>query len=114
MVSDGLRAKLLAFRTEREWEQFHNLRTLSTSLMLEAAELAEHTQWAPDSEIDRLATERREQITQEVADMAILLTYLVSDLGIDLEAAVDAKLAFNAERYPVEKARGTAKKYDEL
>jgi NTP pyrophosphatase (non-canonical NTP hydrolase) len=114
MLSAELSKRLIDFRAERDWEQFHTLRTLSTSLMLESAELAEHTQWARDSELEGIILERRERIEQEVADITILLTYLVHDLRIDLEAAVSAKLLRNAERYPVEKAKGTARKYDEL
>ena len=106
--------KLLEFRAERDWEQFHNLRTLSTSIALEAAELAEFTQWAKDDEIAGIVEERRVEISHEVADIAILLSYLAHDLGIDIEAAVNAKLELNAERYPVGKAKGTARKYDRL
>jgi NTP pyrophosphatase (non-canonical NTP hydrolase) len=114
MVSNDLRQRLLAFRSERDWEQFHNLRTLSTSIVLEAAELAEHSQWARDSELAQVAKERLTMIEHEVADIAILLTYLSHDLGIDIEAAVARKLEINASRYPVNKARGSARKYDEL
>ena len=106
--------KLLEFRTERDWAQFHNLRTLSTSIALEAAELAEFTQWAKEDEIAGIVEERRVEISHEVADIAILLSYLAHDLGIDIEAAVNAKLELNAERYPVGKAQGTARKYDRL
>ena len=114
MISRPLLEKLLAFRTTRDWEQFHNLRTLSTSIVLEAAELAEFTQWASDAEIAEITRQRRIEITQEVADIAILLSYLVHDLGIDLEKAVADKLEVNGQRYPVEKSKGTAKKYDRL
>ncbi|QQQ00511.1 nucleotide pyrophosphohydrolase [Lysobacter enzymogenes] len=114
MLSPELTARIIAFRDARDWKQFHSLRTLSTSIVLEAAELAEHTQWARDTELDEVVRARRPQIEQEVADLAILMTYLITDLGIDLEQAVADKLNNNAERYPVDKARGSAKKYDEL
>ena len=114
MISRPLLEKLLAFRAARDWEQFHNLRTLSTSIVLEAAELAEFTQWTRDEEIAEITRQRRIEITQEVADIAILLSYLVHDLGIDLEKAVADKLEVNGQRYPLEKAKGTAKKYDRL
>ena len=114
MIPSSLMDKLLEFRAERDWEQFHNLRTLSTSIALEAAELAEFTQWAKDDEIAGIVEERRVEISHEVADIAILLSYLAHDLGIDIEAAVNAKLELNAERYPVGKAKGTARKYDRL
>lgn len=114
MISQGLMEKLLAFRAEREWEQFHNLRTLSTSIALEAAELAEFTQWARDAEIADIATQREPEIRQEIADIAILLSYLAHDLDIDLEKAVSEKLEINGRRYPVAKSKGTARKYDQL
>ena len=114
MVSHLLLEKLLAFRANRDWEQFHNLRTLSTSIVLEAAELAEFTQWAKDAEIPVIARERQDEIRHEVADIAILLSYLAHDLGIDIETAVAEKLELNDQRYPVEKAKGNARKYDRL
>ena len=102
------------FRDDRDWRQFHNRRTLSTSIVLEAAELAEHSQWARDNELDADVRDRRPQIEHEVADIVILLTYLAEDLGIDVERAVREKLEFNAKRYPVERAKGSARKYDQL
>ena len=114
MISDQLRNELLAFREERDWEQFHNLRTLSTSIALEAAELMEHTQWATDAELPAIADERREAIVEEIADIAILLAYLTHDLDVDIEEAVRGKLLKNAQKYPVDKAKGVATKYDRL
>ncbi|HET9031594.1 MAG TPA: nucleotide pyrophosphohydrolase [Dokdonella sp.] len=114
MISPNLVQRLLDFRAERDWEQFHNLRTLSTSIVLETAELAEFTQWASDSEIAEIARSRRAEIAHEIADIAILLSYLSHDLSIDLEMAVSEKLQLNAVRYPVAKSKGTVKKYDQL
>jgi len=114
MLSKTLYQKIIEFRADRDWEQFHTLRTLSTSLVLETAELAEITQWAKDSELDEVARLRRPEIEHEIADIVILLTYLVHDLGIDVEQAVAAKLVLNATRYPVDRARGSAKKYNKL
>jgi NTP pyrophosphatase (non-canonical NTP hydrolase) len=114
MLSKALRRKILEFRADRDWKQFHNLRTLSTSIVLEAAELAEHTQWSKDAELEEVIRTRKPRIEHEIADIVILLTYLVTDLDIDLERVVEEKLKFNAERYPVERAKGSAKKYDEF
>lgn len=114
MISGLLMDKLLAFRAERDWEQFHNLRTLSTSIALEAAELAEFTQWARDAEIADIARQRLPEIRQEIADIAILLSYLAHDLGIELEKAVAEKLDINGERYPIAKSKGSVRKYDRL
>ena len=114
MISRPLLDKLLAFRNERDWEQFHNLRTLSTSIALESAELLEHTQWAKDAELSDIAREHRDAIVEEIADITILLSYLAHDLGVDLEDAVSKKLLKNAAKYPVEKAKGVATKYNKL
>ena len=114
MISDQLRDELLAFRRERDWEQFHNLRTLSTSIALEAAELMEHTQWTKDADLPVLAAQHREALAEEMADIAILLTYLAHDLNVDLESAVREKLVKNTSKYPVEKAKPVATKWDRL
>ncbi len=114
MLSQRMLDKVLAFRAERDWEQFHNLRTLSTSIALEAAELLEHTQWVRDTELDEVVEARRPLIEQEVADIVILMSYLVNDLGIDVEKAVEEKLGANAKKYPVDRSKGSAKKYDQL
>ena len=96
----------------RDWEHppYGGLRTLSTSIALEAAELMEHTQWATDAVLPAIAAERREAIAEEIADIARLLTYLTHDLDVDIEKAVRGKLRKNGEKYPVEKAKGVAPK----
>lgn len=114
MLSEALLKRILDFRKEREWEQFHNLRTLSTSIVLEAAELAEHTQWSQDSELKDVVRNKHQKIEEEIADLAILLSYLIHDLGLDLEDVVSRKLELNARKYPVKQAKGSAKKYDEI
>ena len=85
---------LLAFRKELDWEHppYGGLRTLSTSIALEAAELMEHSQWAKDADLPAIAAERREALAEEIADVAILLTYLAHDLDVDMEEAVRRKL----------------------
>lgn len=114
MISDGLKAEILAFRNERDWGQFHTLRTLSTSLALEAAELLELTQWTPDTELNLVADLKRREIREELADIVILMTYLTHDLSIDMESAVGEKLILNERKYPKDLARGSSAKYTEL
>jgi NTP pyrophosphatase (non-canonical NTP hydrolase) len=113
-LSTELTQRLLAFRAEREWEQFHNPRTLAAALCVEASELLEHFTWAKDSDVKELAKDRSVEIQHEIADVAILLAYLCHDLGIDLDAAVSRKLEINAQKYPVEKSRGRSVKYTQL
>lgn len=114
MLNKELLNTLLEFRRERDWEQFHNPRNLAAAIAIEAAELQEIFLWASDDEIDARVTDHRLAISHEVADVMILLSYLCNDLGIDIENAVKEKLKINREKYPVEKSRGSSKKYDQL
>lgn len=109
----SLKQSVLDFRSARDWEQFHTLRTLSTALVVEAAELAEITQWTSDSDLARRAVEARDKIEAEVADLCILLTYLVHDLAIDVDHVVRRKLESNDAKYPVEHFKGSSRKYNE-
>jgi dCTP diphosphatase len=115
MVEEQLLEALLAFRREREWESFHSPRNLAISLSLEAAELLENFQWArEEDDVEEAVQERNDRISEEVADLAIYLTYLCHDLGIDLDRAIREKLAVNAARYPLEKSRGRSTKHGDL
>ena len=104
--------QLKAFRTARDWEQFHTPKDLAISITLEAAELLEHFQWKKPEEVQQHIQENREAIGEEMADVASYLFLLAEDLGIDLHAAMEAKIRRNEERYPVALARGSAAKYD--
>jgi len=106
--------RLLDFRAERDWEQFHNARSLATALSVEASELLEHFIWAKDHQVAGVVGERRDEIEAEIADVAILLTYLCHDLAIDLSAAVSNKIDANALKYPAHKSRGRSEKYTRL
>ena len=114
MISPQTLELLLAFRDDRDWAQFHSARNLSAALSVEASELLEHFIWASDEQVSKIVDESAPAITKEIADIAIILSYLAHDLGIDLDAAVRMKLECNAEKYPVEKSRGTNKKYTAL
>ena len=103
----------IAFRRARDWEQFHSPRNLAIAIVVESAELLEHFQWMKEGE-QRPVEAQREAFEMEMADIALLLTYLAGDLGVDLDVAVSRKLAINETRYPVEKARGSSAKYDAL
>ena len=107
-------AKIRAFRDARDWMQFHNPKNLAISINLEAAELLEHFQWKSMEESEEHARAAREEIAEEMADVAIYLFELADNLGIDLLSSVDAKLAKNESKYPVAKAKGSAAKYNQL
>jgi len=110
-----LRDKLRAFAREREWDRYHTPKNLAMALIVEAAELAEHFQWLTAEESQSLRDGgKREEVRDELADVLIYLVELADTLGVDLAAAAHAKIEKNALKYPVDKARGNAKKYDEL
>ena len=114
MISRNLLEDLIQFRREREWEQFHTVRNLSAALCVEAAELLDKFRWARDSEIESIVERNHLEIENELADVTILISYLCHDLNLSIEDIVRKKLEINREKYPVEKARGNAKKYKEL
>jgi NTP pyrophosphatase (non-canonical NTP hydrolase) len=114
MLTPELVNALLEFRLARDWEQFHTVRNVATALSVEAAELLEHFIWSNDDQAPQILEEHRQAIEAEVADIAILLTYLTHDLSIDLQAVVSKKLVVNERKYPLEKSYGSNKKYTDL
>ncbi|HVT73562.1 MAG TPA: nucleotide pyrophosphohydrolase [Lacunisphaera sp.] len=111
-----MRRKVLSFVHERDWEQFHSPKNLSMALAAEAGELMEHFLWA-ESKASLAAAhdpKKRPAIEAEIADVVIYALEFANICGIDLAAAVEAKMQANARKYPVEKARGRADKYTEL
>ena len=111
MLTPELLTALLKFRSDRDWEQFHTPRNIASALSVEAAELLEHFVWSRENQSAQIVEEHRAAITSEMADIAILLTYLAHDLTVDLEAAVWNKLTENEHKYPIESSRGSNKKY---
>jgi dCTP diphosphatase len=109
-----LRDRLREFARERDWEQFHTPKNLTSALAVEAAELLEHFQWMPSSPVEGLSDEKQQQIGEEIADVLIYLVRLADVLTIDVISATDAKLAKNALKYPVALARGKSAKYSDL
>ncbi len=109
-----LTAEIRAFRDAREWMQFHAPKELAVAIAAEAGELLQHFVWQDAKQSEQRARERRDEIAGEIADVGILLFELADNLGINLTEAMRAKLAKNERRYPVAKARGSNKKYNEL
>ncbi len=109
-----LTEKIRKFRDERDWKQFHNHKDMALSLVLEAAEVLEHFQWKSPAEIEEYAKTSKDDIAEELADVGMYLFELADNLGMDLRAAMEKKLAKNAAKYPVEKAKGKYTKYDKL
>jgi NTP pyrophosphatase (non-canonical NTP hydrolase) len=109
---DDLARDLRHFAAERDWEQFHTPKNLAISLAVEVGEVLEHVQWGSDAEIAaRLdSPDGRAAMAEELADVLIYLIRLADVAGVDLLAAASAKLAANAERYPVHEVRGSSAK----
>ncbi|MGH7995221.1 MAG: nucleotide pyrophosphohydrolase [Opitutaceae bacterium] len=122
MISDAtatvaeLKTRILAFSRERDWEQFHSPKNLSMALAAETGELMEHFLWTTPEESKRISDEpgKRERIGEEVADVVIYALEFANATGLDVAAAIEAKMVANARKYPVEKARGRADKYTDL
>lgn len=115
MPCDGLielRDAMRLFAAEREWERFHTPKNLAMALSGEAGELIEHFQWLTPEESSKLRAPVREEVALEMADVLLYLVRLADVLEIDLAEAARRKIAINAQRYPVERARGRADKYD--
>ena len=111
---ESLRDQLRTFAAERDWDQFHSPKNLAAALAVEASELLEHFQWLTEAQSQQLPPETLGEVRAEVADVLLYLIRISDKLGIDLVEAAKAKILLNAEKYPVEKARGSSKKYTAL
>lgn len=109
-----LTREIKEFRDARDWKQFHNHKDMALSLALEAAEVLEHFQWKSPEEVDAHAAACKEELADELADVAIYLFELSDNLSIDLSKAIQAKMVKNAKKYPVDKAKGRHTKYNKL
>ncbi|NJB87285.1 NTP pyrophosphatase (non-canonical NTP hydrolase) [Lewinella marina] len=99
---------LTRFRDERDWQQFHNAKDLAVALNIESAELLELFLWKSPEEADR------SKVAEELADVIAYALLLADKYGLDISEIVKDKVKQNGEKYPVNKAKGSARKYDEL
>ena len=100
--------ELIKFRNERDWEQFHNPKDLALAINVEASELLELFLWKNASDANK------EKVKEELADIFSFAFLLAAKYGFDVKDIVLEKIKTNGEKYPVDKANGTSKKYDEL
>lgn len=105
---------ILKFRDARNWKQFHNPKDMAISLSLEAAEVLEHFQWKSESEIADYLKTSKGHISEELADVFYWILLMSNDLGIDIKEALEKKMVISNKKYPVEKSKGSHKKYTEL
>lgn len=109
-----LTKKIKKFRDERDWQQFHNHKDVALSLVLEATEVLEHFQWKSPQEVIEHAKINKEELSDELADVAMYLFELADNLRIDLNKAMVNKMKKNAIKYPIHKAKGKHTKYNKL
>ncbi|HHJ20311.1 MAG TPA: nucleotide pyrophosphohydrolase [Gammaproteobacteria bacterium] len=110
---DLLNEQLRQFAIDRDWEQFQSPKNLSMALIGEAAELVEHFQWLTEEQSYQLPPEKHQAAALEMADILIYLLRISDRMGVNLLDAVEKKIEINQGRYPVEKVKGSAKKYNE-
>lgn len=110
---EQLKARLRKFAEERDWDQFHSPKNLSMALIAEAAELVEHFQWLTEEQSASLSPDKLKEVEEELADIFIYLVRAADKLGVDLVIAAKRKIELNEEKYPADKAKGSAKKYNE-
>jgi NTP pyrophosphatase (non-canonical NTP hydrolase) len=111
---EELTYRIRAFVAARDWQQYHNPKDMAVAIAAEAGELMQHFVWQQPDQLEQRVIEHREEIASEIADVGILLFEMADLLGMKLGNVMAAKIANNEQRYPVEKARGNNRKYDEL
>lgn len=105
---DQVVKKLIAFRDERDWQQFHNSKDLAVALSIEASELLELFLWKNSEDCNR------ERLKEELADVMMYALLLADKNNLDIAEIIEAKIKKNSEKYPVDKSKGNATKYTEL
>ena len=106
--------RIVSFRDARDWKQFHGLKDIALSLMLEAGEVGEIFQFKNDAEVADKLEALQERIGDELSDVLYWTLLMAHDSGVDLEVAFDRKMDRNEAKYPLDKARGSNKKYTDL
>ena len=109
-----LSQRLKEFAQARDWGQFHSPKNLASALIVEAGELLEHFQWLTEDQSRHLDADKKQAVAYEMADVLLYLIQMSNELGVDLVDAAQRKVALNEQKYPVEQAKGSSKKYDAL
>ena len=111
---EAIKHRLRKFAEERDWDQFHSPKNFSMALIVECAELVEHFQWLTDEQSKNLPAETLDEVSLEMADIMIYLIRLADKLDVDLIQTVHRKMGLNAIKYPIDKSKGLATKYNKL
>lgn len=106
-----IKNKIRKFVSQRDWAQFHSPKNLSMSLSIESSELMEVFQWLTEQQSFDLSKKQREEVEDEIADIAVYLMNLCNVLDIDLSKAIDRKMKKNIKKYPVKLVKGKSHKY---
>jgi NTP pyrophosphatase (non-canonical NTP hydrolase) len=111
-----LKQRIREFCEERDWDQFHNPKDLAIGIITESSELLEHFRFRSEKEIEEmlLSPDKKQEISEEIADILYFVIRFAQRYDIDLSTELDKKMKKNAERYPVEKAKGSNRKYNQL
>lgn len=109
-----LTQKIVSFRDQRDWKQFHNPKDLALSLVLEASEVLEHFQWKNQEEMLKHLKSEKKEVAKELADVLYWVLLMSHDFDIDIEKALEKKMTENRKKYPVSKAKGKHTKYNKL
>ena len=111
---DSVIKSIIKFRDERDWIQYHDPKNLAEAISIEAAELQELFLWLTTEQAKDLTDDKVQRVKEEIADIFIFMTYLCNHFEIDLLEAVENKVQENYVKYPIEKAKGSSKKYTEI
>lgn len=104
--------RIIKFRDERDWKQFHNPKDVALSMVLEAGEVMEHFQWKNKEEVEEYLKQNKDDVAEEIADVLYYVLLMSHDINIDITKALDKKITKNETKYPVEKAKGNHTKYN--
>lgn len=111
-----LKSLVADFCTVRDWDRYHSAKELAVGIVTEEAELLDEFRFKSDAEVDAILADAdgRRRVEHEIADVLFFVLRLAQRYGVDLATALEAKMALNAERYPVDRARGSNRKYNEI
>lgn len=109
---EAIRQCVAKFADERDWDQFHSPKNLVMALSVEVSELMEHFQWLTETQSRELDDVTRSAVADEIADVQVYLVRIADSLGVDILSSVASKMEKNAQKYPADKVRGSAKKYN--